>query len=290
MSEYILASDVSADIPMDLVKEYDIHFVPMTYSIGEEEHVCNTLESEENMHIFYEAQKNGKTTHTSQITPNAYMEYFATFMKEGKDIIYLSLSSGLSDTYNSALMAKRELEEEYPNAHLYVVDSLAATGGMGLLLELAAKNRQSGMTAKENAAWMSENAIKLSHWFMVEDLMYLKRGGRISAASAIVGTTLNIKPVLEIDSNGKLITIAKKRGSKLALKYLVDQYFETRDDSFDKIVYITHGDTKESAEQAKAMILEKDPEVEVRICVLCPIIGSHTGPGMVAVIHMGQRQ
>ncbi len=290
MTDYLIISDVSADIPMELVTEYDIHFVPMTYTTGEEEHVCNTLETEENMHLFYEAQRNGVPTQTSQITPNAYVEYFSTFLKEGKDIIYLSLSSGLSNTYNSALLAQRELSEEYEDAHLYVVDSLGATGGMGLLLELAAKNRLNGMSVKDNADWMSANAIKLAHWFMVEDLMYLKRGGRISAASAIVGTTLNIKPVLEIDENGKLITIAKKRGSKLALKYLVDQYFDTRDESFEKIVYITHGDAKDAAESVKQMILERDPEVIVRTRVLCPIIGSHTGPGMVAVLHMGARQ
>lgn len=290
MDQYIIASDVSADITPELVKEYDIHFVPMAYTIGEDEHICYTLESEENMHAFYEAQREGKTTQTSQITPNSYVEYFSTYLKEGKDVVYVCLSSGLSNTYNSALLAKQELEEEYPNGHLYVVDSLGATGGMGLLLEFGAKNRNAGMSAKDNAEWMNANAIKLAHWFMVEDLMYLKRGGRVSAATAIVGTTLNIKPVLEIDSNGKLITIAKKRGSKLAINYLVEQYFATRDDSFEKIVYITHGDAKDAAETVKQQILAKDPEVQIRTCVLCPIIGSHTGPGMVAVLHMGQRQ
>ena len=290
MNDYIFATDVSTDITPELAAKYDLHFVPMSYMVGEEENVCTTLEKDEKLKYFYDAQRQGKETHTSQITPTRYVEYFSTFLAKGIDVIYVCLSSGLSNTCSSAMVAKNELDDKYPDATLYVIDSLAATGGMGLLLELAAKNKENGMTASENASWMNENAVKLAHWFVVEDLMYLKRGGRLSATTAVVGTALNIKPILEIDPEGKLITIEKKRGTKAALRYMVDRYFQTRDESFEKIVYIVHADAKESAEMLQSMISEKDPEVQFRVTYLCPIIGAHTGPGMAAVIHMGQRK
>ena len=217
MSYYIFA-DVSIDIDKDYAAEHDIHYVPMEYVLGEDTFHCEAPESDSMMHEYYEKLRNKIATHTSQITPNHYIEVFEEYVKEGKEIVYLSLSSGLSNTYESALMAVKLLEEDYDEVKIEVVDSLGATGGMGVMAELAVNNREAGMNYKENAQWLREHADNINYWFKVEDLMYLKRGGRVSAATAIMGTALNIKPILTIDKNGKLQTIDKKRGNKLALK------------------------------------------------------------------------
>ncbi|MGN1188020.1 MAG: DegV family protein [Lachnospiraceae bacterium] len=286
MSYYIF-SDVSLDIDSSFAKENDIRYVPMEYVLGEDTFCCNAPESDEMMHNYYEKLRNKITTHTSQITPNNYIELFESYVKDGAEIIYLSLSSGLSNTYESALMAVQTLNEEYGEAKIEVVDSLGATGGMGLMVESAVANRKAGMSYKENAQWLREHANNINFYFKVEDLMYLKRGGRVSAATAIMGTALNIKPILTIDKQGKLQTIDKKRGNKMALKSLVDRFNTGFDPSLSKVVYISCADCREDAETLKNMVLECRPEAEVRITMLSPIIGAHTGPDMLSLIYYG---
>lgn len=284
---YYIYADVSIDIDMEVAKANDIRFVPMEYVLGEDTFVCDRPESNDIMHNYYDKLRNKIETHTSQITPSTYYDLFEPIVKEGGQIIYLSLSSGLSNTYESALLAVRNLSEEYDNVVIEVVDTLAATGGMGLLAETAAKNRDAGMGVSENAFLLREYAKKLCHWFKVEDLMYLKRGGRISAATAIIGTALNIKPILRINAEGKLETIDKKRGNKQALKSLVERYTENYDPAMENTVYICCADCIAEAENLKAMLLEKFPETTVRITMLSPIIGAHTGPDMLSLIHYG---
>ena len=287
MSYYIF-SDVSLDIDSSFAKENDIRYVPMEYVLGDDTFCCTAPESDEMMHDFYEKLRNKVTTHTSQITPNNYIELFESYVKEGAEIIYLSLSSGLSNTYESALMAVHTLEEDYDEVKIEVVDSLGATGGMGLMVELAVANRKAGMGYKENAQWLREHANNINFYFKVEDLMYLKRGGRVSAATAIMGTALNIKPILTIDKQGKLQTIDKKRGNKLAFKSLVERFNAGFDPSVSKVVYISCADCKSDAEQLRDMVLECRPEAEVRITMLSPIIGAHTGPDMLSLIYYGR--
>lgn len=284
---YYIYADVSIDIDMEVAKANDIRFVPMEYVLGEDTFVCDRPESNDIMHNYYDKLRNKIETHTSQITPSTYYDLFEPIVKEGGQIIYLSLSSGLSNTYESALLAVRNLSEEYDNVVIEVVDTLAATGGMGLLAETAAKNRDAGMGVSENAFLLREYAKKICHWFKVEDLMYLKRGGRISAATAIIGTALNIKPILRINAEGKLETIDKKRGNKQALKSLIERYTENYDPAMENTVYICCADCIAEAENLKAMLLEKFPETTVRITMLSPIIGAHTGPDMLSLIHYG---
>ena len=169
------------------------------------------------------------------------------------------------------------------------VDSLCATGGMGLLLECAIRNQKNGMTIEENAKWLNENKGKMTLWFMVDDLMYLKRGGRIPATTAIIGSALNIKPILEVDAEGKLITIEKKRGPKMGLKALENKYKTQRNDAYGNRVYIVHGDCEEYADEVEKMIKKENPNADITKMMLCPIIGSHTGPGLVAVIFFGEK-
>lgn len=286
--DYEIFADVSIDIDMDFAREHNVKFVPMEYMLGEETFHCTAPESDEMMHNYYDKLRQTVSTRTSQITPFHYIDVFEPYVKEKKSIIYISLSSGLSNTYESALMAVENLKDSYGEVNIEVVDSLGATGGMGLLTETACLNRENGMSLSENAAWLRENANKVNYWFKVEDLMYLKRGGRISAATAVMGTALNIKPILTINGAGKLDTIAKKRGDKLALKFIIDQFNDNFDESFGDVVYICCADCKELAQKLKEMVLEIHPNLTVRITMLSPIIGAHTGLDMFALVHYGK--
>lgn len=284
---YEIFADVSIDIDRDFARENEIHFVPMEYMLGSESFYCREPESDEMMHHYYDQLRGKLPTSTSQITPYHYTQIFEPYVREGKALLYLCLSSGLSDTYESARMAVDMLKEEHDDVQIEVVDSLGATGGMGLLAEAAANNRASGMGLSENAAWLRDNATRIHYWFKVEDLMYLKRGGRISAATAVLGTALNLKPILKVNRAGKLETITTKRGNKQALRYMVELFETHYDPSISKSVYICCADCPAVAGQLKQLLLEKRPELDVKITMLSPIIGAHTGPDMCSLICFG---
>lgn len=287
---YLIFADVSIDIDKKFAAENDVRYIPMEYSLGEEIFYCTEPENDEMMHNYYDKLRNKIKTQTTQITPNKYIDIFEPLVKEGKSILYISLSSGLSNTYDSACLAVQNLKEDYDNVNIEVVDSLGATGGMGLLAESAVENRDNGMTLEENANWLREHTKKLRHWVKVEDLMYLMRGGRVSATSAIMGTALNIKPILTINKEGKLVTVDKKRGNKQAIKSLLDKFAEDFDASVSNVVYINCADCIEDAKMLKEKVLEIKPYVEVRITMLSPIIGAHTGPDMIALIYYGSER
>ncbi len=287
--KYLIFADASADIDKNFGDENDIHYIPMEYSLGDEMRTCKGVEPEEIMKAFYNGQRKGDFTKTSQISPYLYREYLEPYFKEGYSVLYLCLSSGLSSTYQSALLAKEELKEDYPDLDFYPIDTLAATGGMGVLAEHAVRNLKAGMTIEENYNDLVKCTANIRHWFMVEDLMYLKRGGRVSATTAVVGSALNIKPILKIDENGKLVTIAKKRGNKAAMGELVELFKNNYDESAkDEVISIVHADAAEGAEEIKNKLLEIYPGLTIRIGYLSPIIGAHTGPGMIAICHMGK--
>lgn len=286
---YVIFSDISADIPAGYARENDIRFISMRYSLGDEDRVCEEIEAEEVLKRFYDGQRNGDLTRTSQISPQVYMDVFTPVLREGKDILYLALSSGLSSTYQSSCLAAGQLKEQFPGREIVCVDSLAATGGMGLLLEAAVQNRKEDMAPAENGKWLEENRLKVCHWFMVEDLMYLKRGGRVSAATAVVGSALNIRPVLKIEEDGTLKNFAKARGTRRALNSLVDYYEAASDKKPGERVYILHADSQENAEYLEEKVKQINPQCSVTKMMLSPIIGAHTGPGMCAVVHFGRR-
>lgn len=287
--DYIIFTDVSIDIDPDFAKNNDIRFIPMYYTLGGEERTCTRIEDEAILKAFYDGQRNGDLTRTSQITPQQYIDIFEPILKDGMDILYISLSSGLTKTFDSVCMANKELSEMYPNAKLVPVDSLAATGGMGLLVEAAVQNKANGISIDENAKWLEAHRDKLCLWFMVEDLMYLKRGGRISGTTAVIGKTLNIKPILNIDHEGKLATIDKKRGTKTAIKELVNKYTTSKDEKLGDRIYIVHADCIENADLLEEKLKEVNPNANITKMMLSPIIGAHTGPGMLAVIHFGTK-
>ncbi len=286
---YVIYMDASGDVDRAFFEEKGVGMVPMGYTLGEEEQICEALEPEETLKQFYDMQRNGNVTQTSQIVPQKYIDIFEPVLKEGKDVLYLALSSGLTKTVDSANLAKRELAETVPDSVFRPVDTLAGTAGIGLLVEKAVENMEKGMTLEENAAWLEENRLRVCHWFMVEDLMYLKRGGRIPATTAVLGTALNIRPILKIDDNGTLITIDKKRGEKMAVKNLLDRYMESREPQLGERLYIVHADCPGRADLLEQKILEANPAAEITKMYLSPVIGAHTGPGMIALIHFGKR-
>lgn len=284
---YYIYSDVSLDMDRELARTEEIRFVPMEYIVGGDTFRCTELQSDETMHGFYDRLRQKQQTRTSQITPVHYMETFEPLVKEGKGLIYLCLSSGLSNTYSSASLAAQELREKYGEAHLEIVDTLGATGGMGLLAEMAAKNRAAGMSLEENAAFLREHALDIQYWFKVEDLMYLHRGGRVSSATAIVGTALNIKPILMINEQGRLDTIDKKRGNKQAVKNMIERFEDCYAPELGTTVYLCCADCIGASEKLKAELLRRHPELTVHVTMLSPIIGAHTGPDMMSLIHFG---
>ena len=289
MSDYIICIDASVDIEQRYIEDHGVVIIPMEYMIGSEERLMENRLTDEQLFEFYDAMRKGEITHTSQITPFTYHQVFKREAGLGHDILYISLSGGLSSTYASALSAAEDTMEEFDGRRIEVVDSLAATGGMGLILMEAVRNREKGMDLAENAAFLRENARKVCHWFLVDDLKYLRRGGRISAASAVAGTVLNIKPILKIADDGTLISIAKKRGLAKAASFLTECYGGALDASISNDVVIAHADCEKEAEAARDRILSINPDAQVMICGLGPVIGAHTGPGMMAVIHWGNR-
>ena len=249
MSDYVICMDASGDIDRKAAQENGIEFVPMEYSLGEEMRTSRGCEDEAVLKLFYDGQRNGDLTRTSQISPYMYEEYFEKFVKEGRSVLCFCLSSGLSSTYESCVLAVGNLQEKYPDARVYPVDTLAATGGIGILVEKAAGNRKAGMGIEENFQAVKALVPRLQHFFMVQDLMYLKRGGRVGAATAIVGSALGIKPMLKIDENGKLVTVDKKRGNKAAMMSLFTFFKENYDPEQGNVVYICDADTPELAEE-----------------------------------------
>ena len=284
--KYKIVTDSSVDMMPSFADENEISIIPMSYIIGEDEFNCDHVETDEERARFYKAQRDGKETKTSQTSPQSCIDVFTEYAKQGIDVLCLSLDSGISGSFNSASMAAQVVMDDYPGVKIMAVDTLAATAGIGLLLEYAAMNRANGMTIEENAAWINENKLRVQHWFMVDDLMYLKKGGRIPATTAIIGTALNIKPILKIEADGKLSNFAKKRGAKLAMSTLVSYYANESSKENGEIVYLIHSDSPESARYLEAEAKKINPGCVTRTVQLSPVIGAHTGPGMCAIVYL----
>lgn len=286
---YEIYVDASIDVENSYITDNNIHFIPMKYMIDDQEYVMDRQQTEEELDHFYQKMKDGSITGTSQITPYTYEQVFRKEAEQGHDVLYLCLSSGLSSTYASSLNAAQSVMEDFPDVKIESVDTLGATGGVGLLLMQAIKGRDEGKTISENAAYLRQIAPDIGFWFMVEDLEYLKRGGRVSATAAFAGNILNLKPVLKINDEGKLINISKQRGVQRAVKYLLECYEGSYDDTISSDVIVAHAVCKERAEKMRDEILRINPGAKVQICPMGPVIGSHTGPGFAAIIHFGNR-
>lgn len=289
MKDYILVSDSTADLPIAVVEELGVRIVPFSYAINEEVYQYYLDERDGDIGVFYDRMRKGAMPVTSQINPNAYKEFFEKLIQEDKDVLYLCFTSGLSGSYQTALLGAQLLKGQYEDARIEVVDSLCASIGEGVFLYHAAKQKQAGMSLEELKAWMLEKRNYVSHWFMVEDLFHLKRGGRVTAVEAMVGSALKIKPILSVDEEGRLISKSKARGTGKALEYLASKTVEEGGDLSCLTAVIGHADSIEKAEKLKELVIEAGMREEnIMLAPIGPIIGAHVGAGMTAIAFIRQ--
>ena len=285
---YVIVSGATGDMPQSIIEEYDIHVIPMTVRVGEQDYLYHPDEKELTCKDFYEKLSSGAESVTTQITPIVFRDVFEKYCKEGKDVLYIAFSSGLSGTVNSARLVAQELSEEYPERKVVCIDSLCASIGEGYLVYLAGKLRKEGKSFDEVVEFVNENRTRVCHWFTVDDLIHLKRGGRLNSLEAVVGTALKIKPVLSVDREGKLTVVAKVRGTKKGMEYLVERLVSDGIDTANQTVMVGHADAPEIAEQLKEQLLSAGLVKDVIISNVGPIIGTHVGSGMFALTFLGE--
>lgn len=284
---YRVFTDSCSDLPKDYVLARALSVIPLRFHIGGKEYLDDFGQSM-SCKEFYGKLREGATSTTAQINTEEFCRNFSPVLESGEDVLYLAFSSALSGTYQSARLAAEELKARYPERTVAVVDSLCASMGQGLLAHYALNNRDAGMSLAENVAWLEENKGKVCHWFTVFDLNHLRRGGRVSAAAAFVGTMLSIKPVLHVDDEGHLISMGKARGRGASLTALVDHMEQTVTDV--DTVFISHGDCLADAEKVAADVKKRFGTRDVVINNVGPVIGAHAGPGTVALFFLGTKR
>ncbi len=287
MKNFVIVTETTTDISDNMAKDLGIKMIPMDLELEGKSYTHYADEREISIEAFYDVLRKGGKSVTSLINTETFLSYFRPILEEGNDILYIAFSSGLSGTFNSSLIARDELLEEYPDAKIICVDTKAASAGEGLMVYSAVKKKEEGLTIDELAFWIENNTLKLCHWFTVDDLNHLRRGGRVSAISATIGTALNIKPILHVDNEGHLIPMEKVRGRKKSLIALYEHMEQTVVNPKEQVIFISHGDALEDAEFLANMIKEKLQVKEVVISKIGPVIGTHSGPGTIALFFFG---
>jgi DegV family protein with EDD domain len=288
MNPYVIFTDTACDIPVDLLNAWGVKYASLTFRFTDEdrEYAENDIPS----HDFYERMRAGGIAKTSAINTETFRKIFEAELKEGHDILYIGFSSGLSTTYNSGRVAAQELAEKYPERTVITIDSLAASAGFGLLVALAAKKRDEGADLQAVADYVRELIPHLCHWFTVDDLVYLKRGGRVSPTVAFVGNLLGIKPVLHVDDEGHLINITKVRGRRTSVMALAQKYGELLQSAENNVAFISHGDCLEDANLLKDILESKYGARVELITPVGTVIGAHSGPGTLALFFIGNNR
>ena len=284
---FVLLTDSSADLSAELVRDLDIQVLPLSFTIHNKNYYNYPDNRDMNPHEFYIRLRHGEVATTSAMNVAQYTEVMEPFLQQGLDVLILAFSSGLSSTYQSSRLAAEELMEKYPQRKIFTVDTLCASMGQGLLVYLAARKRQGGASIEEVRDWTETRKLSICHQFTVDDLHFLKRGGRISGATALMGTMLNIKPVLHVDDTGRLVNIGTARGRQAALKALMDKMEQTAIDPHSQTVFISHGDCPEDAQTLAQMVRERFGVREIVINYIGPVIGAHSGPGTLALFYIG---
>ena len=287
MCNYQILTDSTCDFPDAMYSRLNLAVVPLTVRFRDKE---ADDRNDDSLKELYAGLRAGETTTTAAVNPQRWAEAMEPSLKAGQDLLVMTFSSGLSTTCQSARIAAEELRERYPERTIHVVDTLAASLGEGLLVYQACRLRDSGMDLDTLHSWVEENKLHLCHWFTVDDLMYLKRGGRISPTTALVGTMLQIKPVLHVDDAGHLISVSKARGRKAAINALAERMAATMGAFDNTTVAISHGDCREEAEELAAVLKERFGVQEVLISYVGAVIGSHSGPGTLALFFFGDHR
>ena len=279
---YQIITDSCCDFTQQQYTENKVSCASLTVTYNGESH--SNFSDPAAVKAFYDEMRGGVTASTSAANPDDWSKLMQPALEQGQDVLVLCFSSGLSTTYQSAVIAGKELQEEYPQRKIHVIDTLCAALGQGLLVHYACRKRDAGMDIDALAAWVEENKRNICHWVTVDDLAHLKRGGRISATTAIVGTMLNIKPIIFVDNDGHLINTAKVRGRKAAMEYLMKKYDETVTDK--ETAFIGHGDCPEDAAALEKMLRDRGVK-NIVTSYVGPVIGAHTGPGVLVVFFLG---
>ena len=287
MSDYQIITDSSCDFPTADYETYGLINVPLTVDF--QGRIFDDV-NDDSLKQMYDAFRTGGIAKTSAINPERWSNAMIPVLEAGKDVLVLAFSSGLSTTYQSAVIAGEDLKQRYPQRKIYVVDTLCASLGQGLLTWYACKKRDEGMDLDTLHTWVEENKLHLCHWFTVDDLMHLKRGGRISASTALVGTMLNMKPVLHMDDEGHLISMSKVRGRRASIEALAKKAGELGAGYDNSTMFISHGDCREDAEYLAKLLKENYGVKEVFINYVGAVIGSHTGPGVLALFFLGKHR
>ena len=290
MNDYVIVTDSSADLDEALVKELELEVIPLRFTINGETFFNYPDNREMDPKKFYQMIRDGEMGTTSAINVADAKEAIEPLLKAGKDVLVLAFSSGLSASCQSCVLACQELAEDYPDRKLFVVDTLAASMGQGLLVYHTVMKKRSGATIEEARDFAEETKLHLDHWFTVNDLMHLKRGGRVSATTAVLGTMLSIKPVLHVDDEGHLINVSKARGRKASLAALADKVGELADDPAHQTMFLSHSDCLEDAQYVADLIREKYGTTDFRFNYIGPVIGCHTGCGCVALFFLGKHR
>lgn len=289
-NEYVIYTDATADIPFETARQNDIHVIPMQVEQGGKNYVYDPSHEGLDPAEFYSKLRDGIDATTSQINAYTFEQIFAPALEEGKDVLYIAFSSALSGTYQAAVLAAESLKGKYPDNKVIAVDSLAASLGEGLLVYTAAQQKKDGMGIDELESWLIANRNNLCHWFTVSDLMLLKRGGRVSAAGAVMGTALKIKPVLHVDDVGRLIMMSKVQGRKHSLKELVKEMKATYikpDGHINEVCFIGHGDSLKDAYYVRDLVKSEFGVNNFVIDYIGPVIGAHSGPDTIALFFFG---
>lgn len=287
MRDYVIFTDSSCDLPSSLVKEWGIEILSLEVNI---EGVGTFLNHEIEPAKFYGYLRDKRPVKTSAANMEGFVNAFEKIVSEGKDILYIGFSTGLSATYVAGKNAAEEVMEKHPECKILTVDSLCAALGQGLLVKYAVDKKNTGATLEELAAYVEGLKLNLAHWFTVEDLFFLKRGGRVSAATAVMGTVLQIKPVMHVDNDGKLINMAKARGRDASIKALLAKMKETAIDPEKQTVYICHGDCYDDAKKLADMVTAEFGITDILIDYVGPVIGAHSGPGTLALFFIGRER
>ena len=286
---YTILTDSCSDLNPEILCQFDhVTVLPMSYTLSGETST-KAFDDAQTVRAYYDRLRAGESCTTAQISPETFYQTFKEFAERGEAVLGILFSSALSGTFNAACLARSLVLEAYPDAEIELVDSLSASAGEGLLVYDALRNRKAGMSLAQNAQWVRENVLHLVHWFTVDDLHFLKRGGRCSPSAAFFGSMLSIKPVLHVDNEGRLIARQKVRGRQQALRALANKYGELAD-AKDQVIFISHGDCEEDALTVKRHLVDAhgcDPE-KIVLSVIGPVIGSHSGPGTVALFFHGK--
>lgn len=288
MSEFVIYTDSGCDIAPEILADWGVEWSSLSFRFEDEER--EYISGDMSVKDFYDRMRAGGSAKTAAINIGTFLDAFEPILQRGKDILYIGFSSALSTTFNSAAIAAKQLAAQYPERKVIAVDSLCASAGQGMLVYLAVQKQQSGAPIEETAAYVEETKLSICHWVTVDDLEYLKRGGRISPTVAFVGNALGLKPQIHVDNSGSLVSVSKVRGRKKAVAALVDKYGELACEPSDGVVFISHSDCEDDAKSLADLLHERYGVSVQIITYIGTVIGAHTGPGTVALFFVGKER